>query len=170
MLTSIFRQAIVVPTNEGRKLWVGDGVYTLIAEGDATDGQYALVELSVTPGTGTPLHIHHAEDEMFYILEGEVSFWADGEKTVATPGAFVHIPKGLVHGWRNDHTTQALFLNYVTPAGFEQFFAAIGTPMSEGQLTPPPMEPDFGAKVARLAPLYNMEVVPDTTGLLGRHE
>lgn len=159
MLTSIFQQALIVPTDAGRKFWVADGVHTLIVEGDATDGRYALVELNVTPGTGTPMHIHLAEDEMFYVLEGEVSFWAEGEKTVATPGTFVHIPQGTVHGWRNEGSTDARFLNSVTPAGFEQFFAAIGTPISPAHPTPPPVGPEFGEKIARLAPTYHMQIV-----------
>ena len=159
MLTSVFSEATVVAAGEGRKLWVGSGLYTLLVEGDDTNGRYALVDLRVEPGDGTPPHIHHAEDEMFYILEGELALWADGNKTVAGPGAFVYVPMGVVHAFKNESGSAVRFLCGMTPAGFEQFFVAIGTPVSAETPAPPPVGPEFGEKIVRLAPEFHMEIV-----------
>ncbi len=128
-------------------------------DGNETNGRFALVDLQVAPDDGTPPHIHHAEDEMFYVLEGELSVWADGKKTVATPGAFVYIPMGVVHAFRNETQSSVRFLCGITPAGFEQFFVAIGMPVSAETPTPPPVGPEFGELIVRLAPEYHMEIV-----------
>ena len=159
MLTSVFSNPVVVTAGAGRELWVGDSKYILIVEGDATNGQFALCDLNVTPGTGTPLHIHHTEDEMFYVLDGELSITADGHKSLARPGTFAYVPRGTVHRWQNESAGMVRFLCGVTPAGFEQFFVAIGTPVDSANPTPPAVGPEFYENIARLAPEFNMEVV-----------
>lgn len=159
MLQSMFRTAVVLDADQGRKLWVMGYPYVIKVSGDETDGQFALVDITAGPNSGTPLHIHHAEDEMFYILRGAMTFHADGEETVAGPGSFVYIPRGMVHGWWNRSDAEVQMLSAVTPAGFEQFFVAIGTPADAAHPTPPPVDPAAVAKIGQMAPHYNMEVI-----------
>ena len=88
-----------------------------------TGGFYSLSEGSREPGEGAPPHTHSVEDEGFYILEGQLTFYVENnEGVVASPGSFVFAPKGLRHSFRNEGTTKARFLVIISPGGFEKFF------------------------------------------------
>ncbi len=71
---------------------VGD-IFTLKAVSEDTNGQYALVEMQVDPDVGPPPHIHHREDEAFYIQEGELEFQLGNQTVIATPGTFLYSPQ-----------------------------------------------------------------------------
>ena len=160
---NLFKEAIqpvvILNQNEGRKLWVWGDLYTIKISGAETNGAYALTECLVGPESGTPAHIHHAEDEMFYILRGELSVWVEGEKSLAGAGSYVYIPRGTVHAWKNESAEQTRFLTSVTPAGFEQFFAVIGNEVTDDLPTPPTLTPEMIETAIRLAPDFHMEVV-----------
>src|SRR5436189_55680 len=93
------------------------------ATGEQTGGSLGLIEHAVPPGAGSPWHVHHNEDESFYILEGEILFIVgdEQERVTAGPGTFVFGPRNVPHGFRNDSASPARMLLQVTPAGFEQF-------------------------------------------------
>jgi quercetin dioxygenase-like cupin family protein len=56
----------------------------------------AIVELTAFPGNGPPPHIHHCEDESFYVLDDTCSLLLANETLQASTGAFVHIPRGTL--------------------------------------------------------------------------
>ncbi len=60
-----------VPPDGGRTVWFLGETYTVKVPGEATGGAFALFEGLVPPGLGTPPHIHHPNDETFYVLGGE---------------------------------------------------------------------------------------------------
>lgn len=76
--------------------------YRYLIRGSDSNGQYFVVEGVVPPGGGPPLHVQTREEEAFYILEGEVTFYADGERIVGRTGSFVHIPRGVAHRFKNE--------------------------------------------------------------------
>ncbi|MEZ6106660.1 MAG: cupin domain-containing protein [Pirellulaceae bacterium] len=80
---------------------VGD-VYRFLATGEETDGKYSTWEAIVPPGGGPPPHIHRREEESFIVLEGEVTFWADGRRFTVGPGGFVGLPVGSLHCFKNE--------------------------------------------------------------------
>ena len=91
-------------------------------------GAYALVEAVVHPGGGPPMHWHTREDEMFFILEGQVTF-AVGEQTiVAETGTFLQAPRNLKHRFQNLSNRRARMLIQTVPAGFEKFMAEFAPP------------------------------------------
>lgn len=95
----------------------------LTISGAETGGKYAQW-LSITqPGGGPPPHIHAHEDEWFYVVEGSVSFLADGEWTEAGPGSGAFLPHGSLHTFKNVGETPLHMVLTVAPAGFENFFA-----------------------------------------------
>ena len=65
-------------------------------------------------------HVHHDEDDAFYILEGELTFEVAGETVKAPAGTFVLVPPGVEHGFRNDGTDPVRILNIHAPAGFDR--------------------------------------------------
>jgi quercetin dioxygenase-like cupin family protein len=150
-------EVIHVPAGEGDKLWVVGDTYTLKVTGDMTDGVVALVEASIPAGAGPPPHVHDDEDEWYYVLDGELEV-LDGSRTfVARAGSFVFIPRGTLHRFQNVGYGHARMLVGLNPAGFEQFFRAVGTPAEPGRPAPP-FGADEAARTGRLAPRYGMRV------------
>src|SRR4030066_13732 len=110
------------------------------------------------PHNGPPPHIHHREDESFYVLDGNFSFLR-GDRTIeAGPGFFRRVPKGTVHRYDNVGTKPGKGLVILTPAGFEKFFAEIGKPVASliGPTGPP--DSDSIAQLLAIAPKYGLEV------------
>ena len=68
---------------------------------------------------GPPIHAHAAEDDSFFILEGELTFTVEGEDVVADPGTFVLVPPGLQHTFGNRGEAVVRMLNIHAPAGFD---------------------------------------------------
>jgi quercetin dioxygenase-like cupin family protein len=145
--------------DEGKTLWVLGDLYRFVVTGEDTGGAYALVETTATPGLpGPPPHVHHNEDESFYVLEGEVELTVEGHTSKAGPGSFVRIPKGTLHTFKNAGTEPARFLVLLTPAGFEGFFEEVGEPATDPS-SPPEGPPDV-EKVMATAPKYGLEIPP----------
>ena len=150
--------ALSLKKGDGKSFWVLGDLYTFKATGKETNGAYTLMEQIIQPKNGPPPHIHRAEDEAFYILEGSFSFMYDGKETVFEQGSFVHIPKGTLHTFRNIDDKPGKLLVFITPAGLEEFFFAIGT-NAAGTTAPPPFDPSVIDKVMTLAARYSMEVI-----------
>ena len=116
----------------------GDLMYVKLG-GSETGGRYSLIEDVSPPGGGTPLHVHHREDEGFYVLEGEYLFEADGERFEARTGDFVFVPRHIPHRFRNIGNTPGTILLTLEPAGLEDFFvelAAIAGPPDPAKVAP----------------------------------
>ena len=100
---------------------------TFRVSGEDTGGTYSVLEYLAAPGAGSAMHVHRNEDESFFILEGAITFQLGTEKTRATPGTFIHIPKGLRHAFVNAEAEPARSMVILTPGGLEYFFAEIST-------------------------------------------
>ena len=124
------------------------GVPTMVrATGESTNGAFGLIESSaMPPGFGSPYHVHHGEDESFYVIEGEIAFVVDGQWHYAAPGTFVHGPREIPHGFEVIGARPARLLLLATPAGFEQFVLALRTPLDAA-----PEPPDMAAMMAAAA-------------------
>jgi quercetin dioxygenase-like cupin family protein len=152
------KQSVVhVPAGEGQKLWVVGDTYTLKATRENTGGALALIEASVPPGGGPPPHVHRVEDEAYYLLEGDLEVLDEERTFVARAGSFVFIPRGTLHRFRNVGYAHARVLFLFTPAGFDQFFVAVGQPARAGEVAPLLGEAEI-ARTQELAPRYGMEV------------
>ena len=115
-----------------------DTVYVKLGV-EETGGRYSFIE-DVTPaGAGTPLHVHHREDEGFYILEGDYVFEVSGQRYDAHAGDFVFVPKDTPHRFLNIGQSAGTMLLTLEPGGLEIFFeelAAITGPPSPEILAP----------------------------------
>jgi mannose-6-phosphate isomerase-like protein (cupin superfamily) len=140
---------------EGKSLWVLGGLVTLKVASERTGGAYSLFETVTQPGKGVPPHVHHREDESFYVLEGEFEF-SDGERPVrAGPGTFVYVSRGNFHDFTNVGDALGRMLNSQTPGGlYERFFEEIGEEVQD-----PDGSPDI-ERVTRIAARYGTEFPP----------
>lgn len=152
------RGATHVPQGEGKTVWmVGTDLVTFKATGASTGGAYALFDSLVLPGGGPPPHIHHREDEAFYVLEGEFEFLAGDRWIKGSAGSFVHIPEGSLHTLRNAGPEVGRLLTLVVPAGLDRFFEEMGEPGTD--ISSPPGPPDVGRLLAT-AEKYGIEFPP----------
>jgi len=119
-------RTIVLGPDEGRSYPCGDMRAVFKSDGDETDRTYSISEWILEPGCQGPgSHRHEANDDVFFVLEGSVTFVLDGRVHVAAPGAFVRVPPGVEHGFANDGDVPARFLNIYVPGGFEDDMPSI---------------------------------------------
>jgi quercetin dioxygenase-like cupin family protein len=108
------------------------------ARGDQTGGALTVFESVPAPGEGPPLHRHPREDEILYVLQGDLRIRLHDEVSKAPAGSFVFLPRGLPHTWQNTGEGPARVLFAFAPAapGMERFFERAaevpeGTPLAE---------------------------------------
>ena len=107
---------------EGEARWWLGGLATIKATSKETDGLYTLVEV-LEPEGEAPLHVHHREDEAFWVLDGEVTFRIGDETIEASAGSFVFGPRDVPHTF-TVHSGSARLLFLLSPGGFEEFIYA----------------------------------------------
>jgi quercetin dioxygenase-like cupin family protein len=132
--------------------WLGVSLATIKATGKETGGHYTIVEVLEPEGEEAPLHVHHREDEGFWVLEGELTFEVGDQTIKAGPGSFVFGPKDVPHRYTVD-SGPARLLFVLSPAGFEEFIYATSEPAEELTLPRPPEGPPDEAEMEQLAAL-----------------
>lgn len=148
---------LLMKPGQGTSLSIVGDIVTLKAVSEDTNGQYTLFELQVDPDVGPPPHIHHREDEAFYIQEGELEFQLGNQTVIATPGTFLYSPQGHLHNFTNKTNQRAKMLVWCMPAGIEQFLAEVGVPVDDLDGPSRPATPDAIRRVLAVAPKYGIE-------------
>jgi len=148
----------VIGAGQGDAYWFLGALATIKASTETTGGSVAVIEHLAPRGHGSPLHVHTREDEWFYVLEGELTFWVDGQVSVAPAGSFVYGPKGLPHTFVVSSET-ARFLLVTEPAGFEAFTRALGQPAPRLEIPPPATEPPDVEGLAQLAATFGLQII-----------
>ncbi len=105
------------------------------------------------PDFGSPYHVHHLEDEAFYVLEGEMAFICNGKWVKGGPGTYVFGPREIPHGFKVIGTAPARMLLMCSPAGFERFVLELSE-----DLTSPAAPPDM-AKLVAVAAKYSIDIL-----------
>jgi quercetin 2,3-dioxygenase len=97
-------------------------VTELVATREQTGGALGLFRQTIAPKSGPPTHVHHAEDEFFYVVSGEFQVKL-GDRILSVPAQSVmFVPRGTAHTFQNVGTEPGVLLVGVTPGGFEQMF------------------------------------------------
>jgi mannose-6-phosphate isomerase-like protein (cupin superfamily) len=125
-------------------------------DGARSSGAFCLVEMTQPAGDMSPLHVHHRDDETFYVLEGELSLFAGDEHAVLTAGQAFLAPRGVPHTYRAETDVRSLVIG--APAGFEQFVRTAGSP-AEALTLPPADRPVDPEALARTAAEYGIEIL-----------
>jgi mannose-6-phosphate isomerase-like protein (cupin superfamily) len=119
------RQAVILNPGAGRVYAMGRIAAVFKADGAETNGQYSISEWWLEPHTQGPGAHSHPEDDVFYVLEGVMSFLVGDKWTDAPAGSFVLAPGGMTHDFENRGDVRAGMLNLSVPGAFEPHMPAI---------------------------------------------
>ena len=145
---------------EGKPVWFTGTLITFKAEAENTANGFGLLEFLLPAGFAPPPHIHHMEDEAFYILEGTLTVTCGDQTFTASPGSFVYQPRGIAHGFQVEGDQPAKLLQITIPTGVEHFFEEMGEPAKERTLPSP--APVNVEKMLALMAKYNISPVPES--------
>ena len=140
-------------------VWYSGNLLTFLATGEDTQGRFALFEGVARKGNVPPPHIHHREDETFYILEGEITASVGGQTIKGTPGTMIFLPRNVVHSFEIE-SEQGRMLVLLTPAGLEGYFKECSVPAPSMTL-PPPVEVPYSEiqKLLDVGAKYGLEFI-----------
>jgi quercetin dioxygenase-like cupin family protein len=138
-------------------VWWKSGRITVKIAGAETGNAFSQIETDDPRGSGTPLHLHHNEDETFYVLEGEVTAQVGDERIDLAAGDFLFGPREVAHAYVV-RSERARMLVTASPAGVEQLFVRHGSPVTGAEpptdAVLPPMD-----ELMRLSADYGCEIL-----------
>jgi mannose-6-phosphate isomerase-like protein (cupin superfamily) len=155
--TATAAAAVFLGPGEGEAVWFLANRMTVKATTRSTGGAFGLLETLLAPGFSPPLHVHHGEDESFYVLEGTVTMRCGERMFRAEAGAFVFLPRDVPHTFVVEGNAPARMLTLLTPGGGEGFFVDGGRP-AEREGLPPAGPPDIEA-LKRVSALYKSDII-----------
>lgn len=139
---------VAVGADEGEARWWFGALAVIKATAADTGGVMSIVEVTEPPGAEAPLHVHHREDEAFWILEGDVTLYVGDTTIEAQAGDYAFGPRDVPHRYTVGAAgCRMLFI--CTPGGFDELVVAMSEPAGSRTLPPPPEgEPDMERMMA----------------------
>ena len=110
--------------------WIAGGVFSVLLDSAATDGQLTVGRFTVAKGEAPPYHKHTREDEVFMLISGEALVWSDDQRMELSEGGIVYLPRNIPHGYRITSETADLLM-ICTPGGIEGMFRHAGRDMAQ---------------------------------------
>ena len=117
-------------------IWFANSFMRLVADRQSTDGQFALIEQRAPKGFSPPVHCHHNEDQLLFVIDGSLTARLADEETIVGEGEAVWLPRGIPHTFRID-SDEARLIEITTPAGFEDYHVRLGTLATEARIPEP---------------------------------
>jgi quercetin dioxygenase-like cupin family protein len=149
---------VAVARDAGEARWWFESLAVIKATAADTGGQMTIIEVTEPPGAEAPLHVHHREDEGFWILDGDVTFEVGGATIEAHAGDYVFGPRNIPHRYTvGDAGCRMLFI--MTPGGFEDLVIAMSVPAASRTLPPPSDEEPDWEQVAAIARAHGNELL-----------
>ncbi|MFI0544883.1 quercetin dioxygenase-like cupin family protein [Streptomyces canus] len=134
------------PTAEREPFWFLGGQARILLPGAATDNRLSLMEFADPAGHAPPHHVHEDEEEVWFVLDGEVTFFVGDQRHDLAAGQVAYGPRGIPHSYLVRSPQGARMAVLYSPAFIEEYFRANGTPVAEAGDLPP--EFDLAAIVA----------------------
>jgi quercetin dioxygenase-like cupin family protein len=144
-----------------KRIWfLNTLVHVRVGTSNGQDG-LSVLEHRVPLGDSPPLHIHHTEDEVFHIVEGEFRIRVGYDTQRYGPGSFLLAPKGIPHTYRAESPSGGRFVTVTARGDFEKFVRALGREAERDELPPPAGSPgpDAIKQLGSLARPYGIELV-----------
>jgi quercetin dioxygenase-like cupin family protein len=149
----------IVRLGEGPRVAAVGDIYRFLAESEHTGADYAIWHGLIGPQGGPPPHVHRREEEGFYVLTGELTFYSQGESFVGGPGTFVNLPCDVGHHFRNLGNEPAEVLIIVAPGGLEKMFRDTGKSIGPDVSSPIPPEADELARLKSFVADYGITLL-----------
>ena len=121
----------ILRSDEGTTLQVLGDVVTIKLPSAQSPHGLAIVTVVVPPGSGTPCVTHEKEEEVYFVLEGELLMHTQNERHHLYPGDMVHLPPGMPHGYRNPAEKPARFLAWTVGGPMDRFFMKMAESVHE---------------------------------------
>jgi mannose-6-phosphate isomerase-like protein (cupin superfamily) len=137
---------VVLQNGQGRALWHFGALMNFKALTEETGGQYWAAEGLADKHMAVPLHSHTREDEIWFVLEGEIAFVLGEETMVGGPGTFVYIPRNTPHTFYVKSEI-ARWFGFGLSGNLDQWFFETGEPAKAMTLPPPPPGPPTEAAI-----------------------
>jgi quercetin dioxygenase-like cupin family protein len=149
---------LAVARDEGEARWWFGSLAVIKATAADTGGQMSIVEITEPPGAEAPLHVHHIEDEGFWLLEGDATFEVGDTVIEAHAGDYVFGPRDIPHRFSvGDAGCRMLFI--FMPGGMEKMIVAMSEPAASRTLPPPSQEEPDWERIATIAKAYGAELL-----------
>ena len=143
--------------------WFLNSLNVVMATSESTGGAFSMVHHTAPVGHATPYHLHHVEDEAFFVLDGQFTFICDGKKTVLGPGGYIFLPRNVPHGIRCTGSSPSTMLVLAMPGtGFVGMMIEMAKPAEE-RILPVPSAPDM-EKLAMLCEKYKIDILGPLPG------
>jgi quercetin dioxygenase-like cupin family protein len=133
---SIGKASSVRPQPKTKRYYFDVGLGSVCLSGSETGGAYCLLEVSLAPGMAVPRHTHTREDEVYFVLAGELEVTVENETFVLQPGDTLLAPRDIPHQLRNSGNVEDHYLLLFSPSGFEEFMMATAVPAPDGAVAP----------------------------------
>src|SRR5687768_4758006 len=124
-------QPYALAREEGKAVWFLGTLVIMKATSEQTAGAFGLIDNVLPAGFASPYHMHRNEDESFYVVEGEMTFYVGEQRVKAEAGAFVYGPGGVPHGLVGEGTGTARIRPQNYPAAVAGFPVEAGEPAEE---------------------------------------
>jgi quercetin dioxygenase-like cupin family protein len=108
------------------------GLMTFLVTSAETENRFSLLEIRTEPGAEPPPHLHYDQDEVFYILEGELEVYCMGQVKIARAGETVFLPRRQAHAFC--FLSPLRFLALVQPGGLDGYFETMSNPATSMEI------------------------------------
>lgn len=118
----------IIREEDREDLWFLNDFVQPVLTSQMTGGRFQMSISRSSPSGMPPLHVHENEDEIFFILEGKMTFWAGTATATLGPGDCILMPKGVPHTFQADPELGAKRLVLTSPGEFDSFQKAVAEP------------------------------------------
>jgi len=128
----LHQEPVVVLPNSGEQLNIAGSQTFHKIKGSATNGAFSVMEFVTPPGKDVALHVHEREDELVYLLEGEIEVTLGNRKMKAVSGVMALLPRGIPHGFTNIGNKPSRLLDTILPGQFDNYFVELAALFAAG--------------------------------------
>ncbi len=133
-MSNAFKQdpILVMPGGGDELTMVGSQFFHKVKSKD-TNGVFSVIEIVTPPGKGVSLHVHEREDELVYLLEGEIEVTLGDQTMKAVPGVMALLPRGVPHAFTSIGDKPSRLLDTILPGEFDNYFVELAALFAAGE-------------------------------------
>ena len=134
-MSDFTQQPILSTPNSGDNFSIPGTVFHHRVKSAETNGVFSVIEMTTEPGQGVATHVHDYEDELVYLLQGEIEVTLGDQTMKAVPGVMALLPRGIPHGFKNIGNTPSIVIDTILPGNFDNYFAELAALYKSGEPT-----------------------------------